>query len=298
MKFWFGNNLETRADSFTDTLIAGLFNRASGRSLAVPSETAALEAAAGLVGRGFASAEIGGDASVTSALTPSVMSLVGRELIRRGELVFKIDTSNAGLKLLPAQSWDITGDPDPASWTYRLDLAGPSRTVTYDALPASGCLHFRYASSPSSPWAANGPIQVAVLAGRLSSETARALGEESSGPVGRLLGVPIDGADATVAGLKADIRDARGRMALLEAGDWGNAGEAKTALKSERFGADPPPGLVALMSAASQEGVYAACGLNASLWGGAGGAGGDSGSMATGLIRCSLTAGAAGGGRA
>ena len=67
----------------------------------------------------------------------------------------------------------------------------------------------------------------------------RALGEESSGPVGRLLGIPgVDGADATVQALKDDIRDARGRVALLEAGDWGNAGgDAKLNLKAERFGA-------------------------------------------------------------
>ena len=116
--------------------------------------------------------------------------------------------------------------------------------------------------------ARNGPIAVADLAGKLSAETARALAEESSGPVGRLLGVPIDGADATVAGLKADIRDARGRMALLESGDWSSSGgDSKAVLKSERFGADPPAGLVALMTAASQE-VYSACGLNQALWGG------------------------------
>ena len=42
--------------------------------------------------------------------------------------------------------------------------------------------------------------------------------------MGRLLGIPVDGADATVEGLKADIKNAAGRVALLETGDWGNAG--------------------------------------------------------------------------
>ena len=271
MKLWpFGERLEQRA-SYSDAVIAALVSRNDGATLALPSATAALEAAAGTVSRAFAASEVAGPEFITRALTPPVLGLIGRELIRVGEVVFLIDTT-AGLKLLPAQSWDITGDPDPASWTYRLDLAGPSTTIAYDALPAASCLHFRYAVSPSCPWSANGPIQVAALAGKLSAETSRALAEESSGPVGRLLGLPVDGDDLTVSGLKNDIRDARGRTAIIEAGDWGNAGEAKAALKSERFGADPPAGLVALMSAASQE-VYAACGLNAALWGGAGGAG-------------------------
>ena len=34
----------------------------------------------------------------------------------------------------------------------------------------------------------NGPIQVAALAGTLSAETVKQLSDESSGPVGRLLG--------------------------------------------------------------------------------------------------------------
>ena len=58
-------------------------------------------------------------------------------------------------------------------------------------------------------------------------------------------------------------------MALLETGDWGNAGgETKVDLKTERFGAEPPASMVELVSVASRE-IYAACGFNAALWGGA-----------------------------
>ena len=271
MKFWpFGERLEQRA-SYSDAVVAALVSRNDGATLALPSATSALEAASGTISRAFAASEVSGPEFITRALTPATMALIGRELIRRGEVVFMIDTS-AGLKLIPAQAWDITGDPDPASWTYRLDLAGPSRTVTYDSLPASGCLHFRYAVSPGSPWSANGPIQVAALAGKLSAGVAKVLGEEVSGPVGRLLGIPVDGQDSSVSGLKSDIASARGRTAIVESGDWGAAGDGRLGLKSERFGPEAPSSLVQLLSAASQE-VYAACGLNAALWGGAGGAG-------------------------
>ena len=99
------------------------------------------------------------------------------------------------------------------------------------------------------------------------AETVRALADESSGPVGRLLGIPSDGDDAMVEGLKVDIANARGKTALIEVGDWGSASDAKVQLKSERFGAEPSASLVELLSASSQE-VYAACGFNGALWGG------------------------------
>ena len=112
------------------------------------------------------------------------------------------------------------------------------------------------------------PVEVAALAGKLSAETARALADEASGPVGRLLAVPVDGADASVTRLKTDIANARGRTAIIEGGDWGNAGgDSRVSLKSERFGAEPPASMVELLSASSQE-VYAACGFNSALWGG------------------------------
>ena len=64
MKLWpFGDKLETRTESsFTDVLVAALVSRAQGKSLAVPSATAALEACAGTVGRGFSASEVTGPA--------------------------------------------------------------------------------------------------------------------------------------------------------------------------------------------------------------------------------------------
>ena len=216
MKLWpFGNKLETRQDSYTDTLIAALVSRVPGKALTIPTATAALEACSGLVGRSFAACEVGGPETITAALTPPCLELVGRSLIRAGEVVFLIDTEAGMLRLIPAETHDVEGGPFPDSWEYRLTLGGPSRTVTYDFVPAASVLHFRYACDPSTPWRGNGPIAVAALAGNLSAETVNALGNESSGPVGRLLGIPVDGADATVESLKTDIKNAAGRVALL-----------------------------------------------------------------------------------
>ena len=268
MKWPFGTKLETRADSsYTDTLIAALVGRAQGRTLAVPSATAALESCAGTIGRGFASAELTGPASITSALPPSTMEMIGRSLIRRGEIIFLLDTQAGKLRLIPAESHDVEGGPMPDSWQYRLTLGGPSRTDTHE-VPATSVLHFRYAADPARPWRGNGPISTAHLAGQLSAETVRALAEETSGPVGRLLGIPTDGEDQSVQQLKSDIANAKGRVALMESGDWNAAGgDSKVDLDTSRFGPEPPASLVQLVPVASQE-VYSACGLNGALWGG------------------------------
>ena len=269
MKFWpLGNKLETRDDSYSDVLIAALVSRAQGKSLSIPTATAALEACAGTVGRGFAASEVTGPESLARALTPGVLELVGRSLIRRGEVVFLIDTQAGKLRLIPAETHDVEGGPFPEEWEYRLTLGGPSKTVTHEFVPAASVLHFKYAVDAATPWRGNGPIAVANLAGKLSAETVNALANESSGPVGRLLAIPVDGQDATVQALKADIRDARGRTALIETGDWANSGgDSKVDLQTQRFGAEPPASLVQLVTIASQE-VYSACGLNQALWGG------------------------------
>ncbi len=219
MKLWpFGH--ETRDDSYTDAIVAAITARvAGGQAIALPSATGALEACAGVVGRGFASAEVGGRDAVTDALTPSIMELVGRSLIRVGEVVFLMDTTGGRMQILPCETWDVEGGPFPDSWEYRLTLGGPSRTLTYNFVPSTSVLHFRYACDAATPWRGNSPLEVATLAGRLSAETVNQLADESSGPVGRLLGIPSDGEDATVQGLKSDIKNSKGRVALMETGD-------------------------------------------------------------------------------
>ena len=265
MKWQFWKN-ETRAEvGYTDAFVAALLGRAQGKTLAVPVATGALESCAGTVGRAFMACEVAGRPALVDALTPGCLEIIGRSLIRRGESVWRIDTTGGNLTLLPAETWSIEGEPNPASWEYRLTLGGPSRTFTYDYVPFDSVLHFRYAVDPERPWHGNGPIMVASLAGNLSAETMAALGDEASGPRGSLLGLPVDGADETVTQLKVDIAAAKGRMAMVENGDWGNASQGQVMLKPERFGANPPQGLVNLQSQASAE-VMSACGFNPALF--------------------------------
>ena len=268
MRIPFFGRREKRESSFTDTLVRQIVSTATGGSLALPTATGALESCAGLVGRSFASAEIQGPAWAQRALTPSLLGLVGRQLIRAGEIVLVIDGDNDGLVLRPAADFDVTGEYNPETWVYRTNLAGPSalrtRTVSNE-----GVVHVRYAFDPARPWHGVGPIEAASLTGRLSAETLKALADEASGPRGNLLPVPADGNDPTIAELKADIRNLNGRTALVEnqTAGWqaGTGGRVSDGWVARRLGADPPMALVELLQQARRE-IMASCGVPASLF--------------------------------
>ena len=258
--------VEVRHES--DLILAALIARggaSGGRSLASVHATAALEAAAGITGRSFAAADVDGPDMFTSAITPDLLETIGRELIRRGELVCLIDTSD-GLALWPAQSYDVDGPPDPRRWWYRVTVGGPSHTWTQIGVPAAGVLHFKYGVGPAQPWRGKSPLATAYDSGKLSAETVLSLATEAGQSVGSLLGIPVDGDDPTVAGLRKDLNDLKGKIALLESKDWGGAaGGGEVDGKPQRVGPHPPQSMVELAAHASAE-VWAACGYNPAIF--------------------------------
>ena len=269
---WPWKSTEKRNDSYTDALVNQLLQGAGGGTGAAVAATGALEAASGLISRCFAAAQVSGPAHAVQVLGPDVLSQVGRALIRQGEAVYFMDVQAGRLILLPAQSWDVFGAAHPDSWTYRLTLAGPDAMTTVSRVQAAGVLHFRYATDPASPHRGIAPLTSAHLAGRLSAETAKALGNELSGPVGSLLPVGSDGNDVTVQALKKDIRNLQGSVALVERlSDWatGGGGSPSQGGASEwqprRIGAAPPPGVVEVARQATLE-VLACCGVPPSLF--------------------------------
>ena len=259
-----GDNLERRADSsYTDALVQAITANAGGQTTAFPTATAALEACAGLVGRAFAAADITGPDRVVRILTPDCMNLIGRSLIRKGEIVLMIDVRDGRLWLLPASDHDVNGGTEPDAWTYRVNLGGPDRQRTFRRVQADGVVHVRYSTDNERPWKGYGPLQTAQLAGRLSAETVAALADEASGPRGQLLPVPSN--DQTDE-LEADLRKLKGSLALVENPDAAlGAGSGVETMRHIRIGADPPDGLVKAADMATAE-VYAACGINPAIF--------------------------------
>ena len=262
---WPFTKSEQRDSSYTDSIIALIAESASGATLAKPSGTAALEASASIVARCFASAAVDAPDQFRAALGPSVLSMIGRSLIRQGEILFAVEVVDGHVRLIPVSSWDISGDADPETWRYRLTLGGPSATQTLESVAASDLVHVRLQADPETPWRGVSPLASAAIAGRLSAETAQALADEAAGPRGVLLPIPIDGNDPTISALKADLKRLRGQVALVESVSAGWAGDGaaqrpKGDWESRRIGAAPSAPLIEQASLASRE-VYAACGI-------------------------------------
>ena len=268
MKWPWTSNLEYRADSsYTDALTALLVAQAGGGAVtAVASAVGALEAASGLVARAFATAMVETTSSaVQAALTPATLAMVGRGLVRKGECLFVIDTSAGMIDLLPVSNFDMYGGANRRTWEYRATVAGPQDLATYDRVPSESILHFTYAQDFDRPFRGIGPLQSAQLTGRLAAETLSALADESSGPRGHIMGLPVDGDDPTIEPLKAAIGKLTGQVAYLEDGDYGGApGGGKVMMRPERLGPEPTAALVELFKI-SREDVLSCCGINPSL---------------------------------
>ena len=265
MSWWTPWRRETRATQpFTDAIVSAIASQAAGTTAGDPSAIAALEACAGIWSRAFAAATV---EPAHPAVTPAVLALIARDLIRRGESVFAIEVEGAAPVLRPAGSWDVRGPWREAEWFYRVDLFGPSGNVTR-FVPSATVVHARYSVDPSRPWLGLGPLDWARHTGALAANLELRLSEEASGAVSRLIPIPEEGADGALDGLRADIAAGRGRALTVEttAAGWG---EGKSAApmsdwKQQRIGADPPAPLISLRDDASMA-VMHACGVPATL---------------------------------
>ena len=210
-----------------------------------------------------------GPESVMATLTPGLLSMMGRELIRRGEWLGLIEVKNGVPIIYPVAYVTVNGGYDPDSWTYELTLAGPDRTSTLYSVGAERVIHIRYAQDPERPWRGVGPIQAAALAGRLSAETLEALGDEASGPRGLIpTHARKDGQDDTLTLMRADVRKAKGSMLFVESmADAFQSGAERSPQdwQAKRFGAMVPDAMVDMSSMVTRE-IVSACGVSPTLF--------------------------------
>ncbi len=263
MKLWPWSKREAReSDGTYEGQILSAFE-SSATTPATAGATAAVEAAASMAGRCLASATVTG----AHCVGPAELMQMGRDLLRRGQSVWRIAVAPEGVRLALVGHWDHYGGPDPASWTMRLSEYGPSGTETR-TIPWAGVIDVRYQVDRARPWWGLSPLAAASEAGRLSAAVTKALADEAGGPVGSLIETPKDGEDPTVAGIKAALPGLRGRAALVESGDFDvpGGGRGMKTWNVTRLGADPPAAEVELMHRAFVE-VLAACGVPPSLFG-------------------------------
>ena len=246
--------------SYTNLVLDAILSSATGNSSGSSVSTAAVEMAASRWARALATARVS-----HPAITPALLSDIGRALCRSGEIVYDLVVDPVhGLTFLPVSDWAIYGGASRSSWWYRLSLSGPSGTTTVER-ESAGVAHFQYSYTARQPWRGLGPLQWASATGSLSGHIEAALRDEASGPRGSI--VPMPEGTKAQAGLKSGFAALKGGLALPEttaggAGDKGGATQRDW--RVERLGADPPAALVALRQAVEVS-VLSACGVPPAL---------------------------------
>ena len=207
-----------------------------------------------------------GASMYANALTPQIMELIGRALVRRGDAIFYLDTSD-GLSLIPAQTHSIDGGYMPDSWVYDLTLAGPGQFTSIHPVEAAGVLHFRTNCDVESPWRGHAPLWIARAVADLLSASSNYLIEESGAPRGSFMPTPADGDDSTISELKADVKTAAGAMLFVESmqNDWDQGGKSAGDWKTQHFGPSVGTGMVEAAQIARSE-AMAALGINEALF--------------------------------
>ena len=245
---WGFGKAEHRDADATDAIVSALLAGAAGTGVAPHAEAlAAVEVAAGLWGRSFASASVTPTTSATSTLTPGILRDMGRALALRGEGLWVIDF-DGGLVLTQASSWEVEGGPRPESWRYATSTPMPGGRVLKRTMPAEAVIHLRYATRPGAPWQGVSPLGMGSETAALAGWIERRLSEETSTASAYILALPGARGDSTA--LKADIKAGKGKLLITDttAGGFGE-GAAQAPRKdweSTRLGANPPPSLATL----------------------------------------------------
>ena len=263
---WPWGKVEHR-ESATDAIVSALIAQAGGSSVPPSVEAlGAVEAAAGLWSRAFASASVEPSTPVTNALTPSVLASIGRGLAVRGEVLFVLDVDD-GVSLTQASSWKVSGGTRPGSWRYALELPLPSGGVVKRSLPAEAVIHLRYATRPGKPWVGVSPLGMASETQALATWIERRLAEETSTSTSYVLPLP-EGGD--VDALKTDNKAGRGRLHIVDttAGGWGEgtASAPRQDWGTKRLGANPPESLGKLRSDVKND-IFGVYGIPSSIHG-------------------------------
>ena len=217
---------------------------------------------AGLWARTLASATVTGEGA--AALTHRVRHRIGRDLIREGESVHRIDASAGRARLVTPSKFQVR-----KGFRYELDLPlpeGATRRVTVDR---RAVLHLVWSEDPLQPWRGLGPLQSASLLAKLAVRAETKLGEDLDTPTAHLVPIPSDGGDSQLDSLRSDIGSAKGGAVLAEATSTGwdedrQQSGTKRDWKAERLGPMIPDTMRTtwkdVLAVVSQ-----ACGIPASL---------------------------------
>ena len=217
---WQRPEVRETATDYT-SLVSQLIEAQASGTTQKASATAAMEAAAGLLSRAFASATVEAPDDIAEALSPRCLAQIGRDLVRIGESLHVIRMAGPRLLLVPCSTWYWEGDADPATWRCTATAYGPSGSSTW-RLPAASVIFAAWGAPVARPYHGLGPGSWASETTRLAGAAERSLADEAGGPVAGLLTVPegheagSEDDDDALASLRSDIAKAKGRALLIE----------------------------------------------------------------------------------
>ena len=260
--------LEVTGD-YTDALFA----QVSGA--VISGGIAAVEAVAGRVASMLSVARVEGGRRAEQALTPTVLAMIGRQLIERGESLHAVKVRREGsLYLVPAQDlWTVYGGEDPEEWIVDATLAG-AQTVTQHVAPRAGWLHIIRDATPGYPWRGVSGLQRVQVTNAMATAAEDALLREARQPVKQIVPVPQGISQDTKNELRSHLTDRTTMLGLPEttAGGWaaGRSSAPTTDWKPYRLQPMPQDALVQAASD-SQARVVSALGAHPALIGGGSG---------------------------
>lgn len=246
-------NLETRQQTGIDKVIDLIVREAQGEiSFDDVFQLGNIQAAIGMWRLAFSLGEPSQSAGI---LTPVFLGDLIESLLMQGEAAYQIELDE-NLRLLPISSWSVSGNPEPSTWVYKAQIAGPDKTLERD-LPRETVLHVTWSTPSKQPWKGSGPLENADISSKLAAVVQSKLLQEVQGmPVGGLLPVAGDPADAKYSSVKQALKTLKGKLSLVESetadshiarvrGNT-NAAAVKSEWMTKRVGSNPPESLIKL----------------------------------------------------
>lgn len=261
----------TTADLHT-SIVDRILAEAGGSQSAIA--TAAVQGAAFLIARCGSMGQVAPMDNRTSWLTPSMRRDIFYALITAGEFVGLLDYKAGRVRVYRATETYVYGGLDDGELTYRLSLATPSKGTQTVTVSEREVIHAKHSTRPDCWWRGIAPWSAAGLSAEALAETVTLLKDESSGPRGMILPLPLDpgkdedGDDAPLRALETTIANLDGGLAVTRTtGDgWGGGAERapKREYRAVRLGAEHQQAAISLADNLRQE-VMLACGVPIAL---------------------------------
>ena len=243
--------IETRQQTGFDAVVDLIVREAKGEiSFDDVFQLALVQSGIGLWRLAFS---LGEPSESAETISPGFLGDLIEALITKGEAGYQIELNDdGGITLLPFASWTVEGSPDPKTWIYKAQIAGPDKTLERN-LTKDRVLHITWSQKPGQSWKGSGPIEQADISSKLAAVSQSKLLQEVSGvPVGALLPVAGDPANEKFNPLKQALKTLKGKLSLVESktSSYSAPGQGHGSNKEEwtarRLGANPPETLIGL----------------------------------------------------